>query len=468
MEVTDDAGTSLPPGPTAPAWWQTATYARDPVTALERWAARHGDLFTVRIVGMPPLVFAAAPAELRQIFTASPAQLEGGAASGQVKPIVGARSVLTLDGDEHHRHRRMMLPPFHGERMATYAAVMRDVTRRSMATWPVGRPFALHPHLLRITLEVILRTVFGIDAPARLDTFAGLFASLVARWSSPLLPMLALYGIDPIRLAPWLPVARDKQALDRALREEIARRGACAGASAAGAAGAARAGAAAAGTDIFSLLLAARDDAGQPLTAEELRDELVTLMVAGHETSATALAWAFERLLVHPDVLARVRAELATITGADGAVDVARAGELPYLDAVVRETLRQRPILAFVARRAAAPFELGGYRVPAGTYLCPAIHLAHRRAESYPQPERFEPERFVGKKVDPYVFLPFGGGGRRCLGMAFALVEIKVILATVLSSATLALDGGRPLARALRGITVAPAGGTRVIRARSR
>ncbi len=447
-DARSDDGFSLPPGPTEPAWRQTATYARDPVTALERWADRHGDLFTVRIVGQPPLVFAAAPAELRQIFTASPDQLEAGAANGQIRPIVGARSILTLDGAEHHRHRRMMLPPFHGERMTTYAAVIRDVTRRTMATWPRGTAFALHPHMVDITLEVILRTVFGVTAPARVREFGALFGALLERWSSPLWPMLALYGLDPIRLAPWLPVARPAQALDRALHAEIAARGARP----------------AGGDDIFSLLLAARDEAGAPLTAAELRDELITLMVAGHETSATALAWAFERLLVHPDALARVHAELAAIT-VDGEVDVARVDELVYLDAVVRETLRQRPILAFVARRAATPFEIGGHRVPAGTYLCPAIHLAHRRAASYPEPARFDPDRFLGKKADPYAFLPFGGGGRRCLGMAFALFEIKVILATVLSGAPLRLEGGRPLGRVLRGITVAPAGGTRVVAA---
>lgn len=443
-----DARTSFPPGPTEPAWRQTLTYARDPVAALEGWAAQHGDLFTVRVVGLPPLVFAAAPAELRQIFTASPELLQAGAAAGQVRPLVGAHSILVLDGAEHQRHRRMMLPPFHGERMATYAATIRDVTRRAMATWPRDQAFALHPHMVQITLEVILRTMFGISAPTEVHRFGALFEELLARWGRPIWPMLALYGLDPIRLAPWLPVARRKQALDRALREQISRREAGAGG----------------GSDIFSLLLAARDEDGRPLSAAELRDELVTLMVAGHETSATALAWAFERLLVHPAALARVQAELDTIT-VDGEVDLGRLDQLVYLDAVVRETLRQRPILAFVARKATAPFELASYRVPAGTYLCAAIHLAHRRAETYPEPERFDPTRFLGKKADPYAWLPFGGGGRRCLGMAFALFEIKVILATVLSSTRLVLDGGKPLDRVLRGITVAPAGGTRVVRA---
>lgn len=450
----DHARVSFPPGPTEPAWLQTLTYARDPVAALETWGARHGDLFTVRILGLPPLVFAAAPAELRQIFTASPEDLLAGQANGQIRPIVGSRSILTLDGQEHHRHRRMMLPPFHGERMATYAEVIREVTERAMATWPTERAFALHPHMLQITLEVILRTVFGIEQPARVATFSDLFAELIARWSSPLLPMLALYGLDPLRLAPWLPVAKKKRALDAALRSEILKREQALATSGA-----------AAGTDIFSLLLSARDEAGQPLTPEELRDELVTLMIAGHETSATTLAWVFERLLVHPGVLARVLAELATFT-VDGRVDLTRIDQLFYLDAVVRETLRQRPILAFIARIAAVPFEIGGYRVPEGTYLCPAIHLAHRRAETFPDPERFDPDRFLGKKVDPYAFVPFGGGGRRCLGMAFAMFEIKAILATVLSHVSLRLEGASPLARELRGVTVAPSRGTRVIKSR--
>jgi cytochrome P450 len=426
---------------------QTAMYARDPVTALEKWAATYGDLFTVRIVGMPPLVFAAAPAELRQIFTASPDDLLAGQANGQIQPIVGAKSILTLDGQEHHRHRRMMLPPFHGERMATYAETIRDVTERTMATWPTEKPFALLPHMLQLTLEVILRTVFGIEQPTRVAQFSGLFTELIARWSSPLLPMLALYGLDPIRMLPFLPVARHKRALDTALRAEIARRSE------------------ATGTDIFSLMLSARDEDGQPLSSDELRDELVTLMIAGHETSATTLAWAFERLLVHPRILEKVLDEMDSII-VDGHVDLGQLDKLTYLDAVLKETLRQRPILAFIARVAAVPFEISSYRVPAGTYLCPAIHLAHRRAEAYPQPDVFDPDRFLGKKTDPYSFLPFGGGGRRCIGMAFAMLEMKVILATVLSQISLRLERNKPLGRTLRGVAVTPVGGTRVIKSR--
>ncbi|HEY4181310.1 MAG TPA: cytochrome P450 [Kofleriaceae bacterium] len=438
---------SFPPGPKEPAWVQTATYARDPVGALEKWAARHGDLFTVRIVGMPPLVFAAAPAELRQIFTASPDDLLAGQANGQIQPIVGARSILTLDGQEHHRHRRMMLPPFHGERMATYAETIREVTERAMATWPTEKAFALLPHMLQVTLEVILRTVFGIEQPTRVAQFSDQFSELIARWSSPLLPMLALYGVDPIRLAPWLPVSRKKRALDTALRAEIARRSE------------------ATGTDIFSLLLSACDEEGKPLTPEELRDELVTLMIAGHETSATTLSWVFERLLVHPKILEKVLDELDTII-VDDRVDLRQLDKLVYLDAVLKETLRQRPILAFIARVAAVPFEIANYRVPAGTYLCPAIHLAHRRTEAYPQPDVFDPERFVGKKTDAYSFLPFGGGGRRCIGMAFSMLEMKVILATVLSQVSLRLEGNKALGRTLRGVAVTPVGGTRVIKSR--
>jgi len=439
--------TSLPPGPTESAWRQTLRYVRDPVTALERWGDHFGDLFTVRVVGMPPLVFAAAPRELRQIFTASPAQLEAGAANGQLKPIVGSRSILVLDGEEHHRHRRMMLPPFHGERMATYAATMRDATRRAIATWPRNTPFALQPHMVRITLEVLLRSVFGMTDVREHSKFGDLFTELTERWSSPLLPMLALYGIDVMKLVPWLPASRRKQELDAALYAEIDRRAREADTS---------------GTDIFSLLLSARDEAGEPLSSQELRDELVTLMIAGHETSATTLAWAFERVLLHPEVMDRIRSELSTIT-VDGEPDLAQLDKLVYLDAVVRETLRQRPILAFIARRAAAPFTLGEYQLPTGTYVAPAIHLAHRRPESYPEPEQFRPERFLGKKPDPYAWLPFGGGGRRCLGLAFALFEMKAILATILSSTTLHLEGGKPLGRVLRGVAVSPVGGTRVI-----
>jgi unspecific monooxygenase len=438
---------AFPPGPREPALVQTLTYVRDPVTALERWGARYGDLFTIKLVGFGRFVFAAAPADLRRIFTADPEEVKTGVTNGQLRPIVGPQSILLLDGQPHHRHRRMMLPPFHGERLVTYAEEIHAITRRTVARWPRGEAFALHPHMLRITLEVLMRTVFGLREERRIAELSALFSTLIDGWSSPLLPMLAFYGVDALALAPWLPAARRKQRVDREVRAEIAARIAAPADDA---------------RDVFGLLLAARDEAGAPLSADELRDELVTLMMAGHETSATALAWAFERLLAHPHVLARVQAELATVTK-DGALDVAAVGELPYLDAVVRETLRQRPIFAFIARKTTVPFELGGYQLPPGTFLCPAIQLAHRRAETYPEPETFEPERFVGKKVDPYAWLPFGGGGRRCLGLAFAFLEIKLILATVLTSTELRLEAGGPLPRVLRGVTVAPAGGTRVV-----
>ncbi len=441
------AAITYPPGPRAPALVQTAMYVREPVRALERWAAEHGDLFTIKLASVGRFVFAAAPREIRQIFTADPEHVQAGRAAGQILPIVGPQSVLTLDGQPHHRHRRMMLPPFHGERMSAYAEVMRAATLRAMASWPTHAAFPLHPQLKQVAVEVLLRTVFGITSPARIAAFARRFSDLMDRWSSPLLPMLAFYGVDPIEIAPWLPVARRKRALDRALHAEIAARRGRTDPDA---------------TDIFSLLLAARDEHGEPLSPAELRDELVTLMIAGHETSAAALAWAIERILTHPEVEARLREELASITR-DGVVDVTAVDKLPYLDGVVRETLRQRPILAFVARRTTVPFEIGDYRVPAGTFLCPAIHLAHRRAEAYPEPDQFRPERFVGKKLDPYAWLPFGGGGRRCLGIAFALFEIKVILATVLAGSRLRLEAGAPLPRTQLGITVAPARGTRVI-----
>ena len=441
------AVTSFPPGPSEPAIIQTLTYVRDPVTAIERWGKQYGDLFTIKIVGFGRFVFAAAPRELRQIFTADPEQVQTGTTNGQLKPIVGPQSILLLDGQAHHRHRRMMLPPFHGERIATYAEEIAAITRRTVASWPRRETFALHPHMLRITLEVLMRTVFGIHEPRRIAQLSELFSTLIDGWSSPLLPMLAFYGVDALTIAPWLPVAKKKQVVDRELRAEISARMAAPPRADA--------------VDVFGLLLAARDEDGAPLSADELRDELVTLMMAGHETSATTLAWAFERILVHRDVRAKVMEELASITK-DGVLDVAAVSDLPYLDAVVRETLRQKPIFAFIARRATVPFEIGGYTVPAGTFLCPTAQLAHQRAETYPNPERFEPERFVGKKADPYAWLPFGGGGRRCLGMAFAMLEMKLILAIVLTSVDLELEGGTPLPRVLRGVTVAPKGGTRV------
>jgi cytochrome P450 len=426
----------LPPGPRLHPALQLLEYTLRPLPFFDRSLRRHGELFTLRLAGLGDFVMLGSPQLVKQAFTADAETLQAGRANRILEPLVGARSVLLLDGDEHLRHRRMLMPPLHGERMAGYARVMAEVTEAAIDRWPVGRPFSLHPHMQAITLEVILRAVFGVEERPRMERLTRLLVEFMT-------PPPAIVAFLPalqtdLPLSPYRRFLRRRDAVDREIHAIIAARRAAPDAGSRG--------------DVLSLLLAARDEAGAPLTPAELRDELVTMLIAGHETTATALSWAFACILADGAVLERLGAEL------EGDGDPAR---LEYLDAVVKETLRLRPIVPDVVREVRRPFALGGHDLPIGCYVTPFIYGIHRRPDLYPEPETFRPERFLGVKVDPYAWLPFGGGVRRCAGMAFALFEMKVVLATILRRARLRLDA--PVRVVRRTLTLAPSGGTRVV-----
>jgi cytochrome P450 len=431
----------LPPGPVLPRALQTAVWIARPLDFLEFCARRYGDTFTLRWTGVGDVVVISTPQAIKQVFTGDPHVLHAGEGNAILGPMVGRNSLLLLDREAHLRQRKLLLPPFHGERMQAYTAVMEQVTRARLGAWPLHSPFAIQASMRDITLEVIVRTVFGIDEAGAMRRMSELLGELLDRAAHPLWLIPTFLGIDLYRVAPGTKVARGKRAVDAALYAEIARRRQ-----------ALKDGAAPA-SDVLTMMLEARDEDGQPMSDVEVRDELMTLLLAGHETSATALAWAFERILGHPEVLERVLGEL----------EQPGFAELEYLDAAIKEVLRLRPILHFVMRRTKAPFEVAGYQLPAGVRVAPCIYLVQRRPELYPEPLAFRPERFLGRKIDPYAWLPFGGGPRRCLGIAFALHEMRVVLATVLRSMRLRLCEPRPVTIARRGITLAPKGGTRVV-----
>jgi cytochrome P450 len=441
---------ALPPGPAMPAALQLLHWLVRPYPFLDACARRFGDTFTVRMAGLGTFVMVAAPEDIRAVFTAGPEVFDAGAANAVLAPVVGPESVLILDGAAHLEQRRLLLPPFQGERMHAYAGAMRDRALRALAHWPVGRAFALHPHMQAITLDVILETVFGLGEGAKKERLAAALRRLLGRVGGPLallVPAVAsLFG----GLEPRAAALRGE--VDALLAEEIASRRA------------ALAGGAARGDDVLSLLIGARHADGAPMSDVELRDELVTLLIAGHETTATALAWAFQMILARPEVRTRIEHEIAAATdGGVAPLDEAALARLDYLDAVIKESLRLRPIVPIVVRLARAPFAVGGGTVPPGVRVAPCVYLAQRRAASWRSPRRFLPERFLGARVDPYAWLPFGGGVRRCIGQWFALFEMKVVIATVLSGARLRLArGGEPRVRR-RGITLAPAGGTRIV-----
>jgi cytochrome P450 len=412
---------------------QLAHWVRRPLPMLDEARRKHGDMFTLRVPRDGAIVIIGAPELIKEVLTADADTLQAGVGNATVlEPLLGKHSVLTLDGPEHLRQRRLLLPAFHGERMQAFAAVMREIAEASLATWPVGQPFALHPLMQSITLDVILRTVFGVADPRDNASLRAALVELLEIAANPLLLVPSILRIDVFQV-PWLRIAKLKRAIDDELYRMIA----------------ARRRTPAGGGDVLSMMIAARDEHGRAMSDVELRDELVTLLLAGHETTATSLAWAFDQLLAHPATLARLRDELA-------------AGRDEYLDAVIRETLRVRPILPLIGRHVAKPFTLGGYTFAPGARLAPSIYLAARHAATYPDAERFAPERWLGVKPDPYTWLPFGGGIRRCIGMAFAQLEMRVVLQTIVPRAQLRLADG-PAHVTRRGITLAPSGGTRVV-----
>ena len=404
-----------------------------PLPMLDECHREHGDLITLRVPFDGAIIVVASPELIREVLTADGDVLRAGAGNATVVgPLLGKHSLLTLDGAEHLRQRRLLLPAFHGERMHAFATVMRGITEASLEAWPVGAPFSLHPMMQSITLDVILRTVFGVANTDDKTPLRAALVELLELAATPLMLTAGLLKLDVLRI-PWLKVTKLKHAIDDELYRVIAERR--------------RAGAG--GTDVLSMMIAARDEHGRAMSDVELRDELVTLLVAGHETTATSLAWTFDQLLANPHTLVRLRDELA-------------AGRDEYLDAVIRETLRLRPIVPLVGRVVAKPFQLCGYTFREGARLAPSIYLAGRHAATYRSPEQFEPERWIGVKPDPYTWLPFGGGIRRCIGMAFAQFEMRVVLQTVVPRVRLRLADG-PARVVRRGITLAPSGGTRVV-----
>jgi cytochrome P450 len=444
-----DAVSTLPPGPRSPRVWQMLSYALRPYATVES-ARPWGDRYTVAAIGQPGkmLVFAD-PEGVKDIFTGDGGTLRSGEATGPLLgPILGWKSVLVLDGERHLRERRLMGPPFHGERMHVYGRLMRDVARRVIDAWPVGRPFPVHRAMQAITLDVIIRAVFGVDQEAMFAPFRATVERFVAQANGPSAPFIALppFQRDLGRFSPWGRFVRNRRTMRDALAAEIARR---------------RAEGTAGRTDVLSLLLDARHENGQPMRDEELLDEMFTLLMAGHETTATSLAWVLWHLLRHPAALAKLRDEIARVTG--GEVEAEHLPRLEYLDAVVKESMRLTPVTTMVVRRLHAPARIGGLDLPAGASVGANIYMAHRRAAAWPDPDRFDPDRFVGTRQSPYTFFPFGGGVRRCLGAAMATYEVKIVLAETLSRVELRLAPGYRMRPVLRAVTIAPSHGMPVI-----
>ncbi len=420
---------------------QTVVWAVAMPWMLDYCGKRYGEEFTVRFFPSGRKIVVVSGAErVKQVFTAPPEVAPSAAGISPVAPVMGPNSVLTLTGPEHIRQRRLLLPPFHGERMKEYEEVIVEATRRDVATWPEGTPMSLQERTRAITLEVILRAVFGVEAermdPLR-EAIGGLFVPLK-------LPMLLLVALRaPSMERPKGAFGRALDHLDEVTYAEIARRRAQEDLGER--------------TDILSLLMQARDEEGVAMTDAELRDELVTLLLAGHETTATSVAWAIERLVRHPDKLKKLIAE----------IDAGESEE--YQQAVVNETMRVRPVVPMVVRILKQPMRVGEHELPKGTRVAPSIWLTNRDPKVYEDPEEFRPERFVGSQPETFSWIPFGGGIRRCIGASFATLEMKLIMRTILEEVQPRLPPERPRRRRAgerirrRAITLVPAEGARVV-----
>jgi len=435
----------LPPGPRLPATLVTLAWAFAPTWVMDRCFKRYGETFTLTFAPSGrKLVMISDPDAVKTVFTAPPEVAPSGAGVSPVAPIMGPSSVITLIGPEHMRQRKLLLPPLHGERMREYEDVIVQATEKSMEQWPLGRPMRLAPRTRGITLEVILRAVFGVEA-SRMGTLRDAIAGLLKESQTPALLLAALRRPNFDR--PTGAIGRALDHLDSVIYQEIARRREETDL--------------AERADIMSLLLLARDESGEPMTDSELRDELITLLLAGHETTATAVAWAVERLVRHPDKLARLVTE----------IDAGESDD--YMQAVVNETLRIRPVVPFVVRVLTEPLIVGGHELPAGARVVPSIYLTNRNPRIYEAPGEFRPERFLenagGRDVNPYSWIPFGGGIRRCIGASFATLEMKLILRTVLRELTPSVPRGGGLIfrrgewNRRRAITLVPAAGARVV-----
>ena len=438
----------IPTGPKTPPFIQTITSIFAPFKSLEVNYQKYGDIYSGKAMEFASFVVLSNPQAIQQVLTADPNLFEIGKVNWIVKPLLGENSLVLLDGKEHKKRRKLLMPPFHGERMKSYGQIIYDTTQKAIGEWKIDKPFIVRQYTQEISLRVIIKAVFGIDKGEKYESLIEILKSWLDILNSTLksaflfLPWLQK---DLGFLTPWGRFLREKQLIYDILAEEINER---------------RNNPELLGEDILSLMLSVRDEDGEPMRDEEIKDELMAMLFGGHETTASSLAWAFYWIHSLPEVKEKLMAELNAI---EDFTDTNAITKLPYLSAVVAETLRIHPVILFTfGRQLKEPFEMMGYRFEAGTMFVPCIYLTHRREDIYPEPEKFKPERFLERQYSPYEYFPFGGGNRRCLGYAFALFEMKLVLATVLSKVELKLLDKHPAKPSRRGIAFTPSGGVKM------
>jgi len=425
---------ALPPGPSAPSVIQTIAWWNRPLAYLERNRARFGKRFTIRLLGIPPFVMLSDPAEIKEVFTAPADVLHPGEGANILEPVVGKNSVILLDESAHLSQRKLMLPAFHGEKMEKLSDLVAEVTQREVERWPRETPIELHRRLQALTLEVILRAVFGLDPGPRLEAIRTRLTEVLDIGAKPL-SLIPQLQHAPFGFGPWGRFDRLSAETDALIYELIEERREAAEER----------------EDVLSMLLEARHEDGSPMSDIELRDELMTLLVAGHETTASALAWALERIARSPHVAERL-------------AEAASSDDDAYVMATIQETLRRRPVIPNAAPRLVKkPVTVGGWDYPPDVMLVASAYLVQHDGEIYPEPYEFRPERFLDEGPGTYTWIPFGGGRRRCLGASFAQLEMKLVLKAVFSQAAVrpAHEGMETPRR--RAITISPRAGATIV-----
>ena len=436
-EIAAAGPKSVPPGSRLPGSAQSLQWFRDPIRFMERNRAKHGPIFSVRLGPLKRCSFIADPGAAWEVLTGSPELMRMGSTNGIFRPVLGDNSLFLLDGAEHKRHRNLIMPAFHRGSVRRFSSLVAELASRDVATWPIGEPFPIQERMRSITLEMIFRVVIGTAGGSRDEQLRDRIHALLDLVQNPI-AVLPAFQREMGGRSPYGRLMTIVAEIDSLLSEEISERRFDSSRHER--------------DDVLSMLVTPQSHEDGYLSDRHVRDELLTMLIAGHETTATAISWAFERLLRHPDIHRRLLDELAI--GADDAL----------LDAVIRESLRQRPVLPITARKLTAPIELGGHLFPKGWTLMPCIYLIHRDPEVFPNPDVFDPDRFLAADApSSRVWLPFGGGPRHCIGSGLSMMAIKVIMRTLLTRVELRPDrpDSEPIIR--RNFTLGPGHGSRVI-----
>lgn len=438
----------LPNCITTPRWWQLMNWIADPIEFQNKYSRKYGDIFSMQLSGIGSSVIIGNPQAIQELFSQD-SKFDIGRANELAEPLIGKNSLMMMDGSRHRRERKLLMPAFHKEKIQVYAQQIVHITEQITSKCKVGESFIVRSTMQKVSLEIILQVVFGLSQGKRYEQLKPLLTDWLDMTDSPLRSSMLFLNFLQKDWGNWTPWGKMKQRQRQVydlLQAEIQER---------------RSNSDNTGNDVLSLMMAVQDENGQAMTDAELADELITILFAGHETTATTLSWAFYQIYQNPDIIEKLQQELKSLGENPNPLEIAK---LPYLSAVCQETLRMYPVLPVLFPRIAkSPVKIAGIEFDAETTFMPSVYLVHYRKDLYPNPEKFQPQRFLERQYSSCEYFPFGGGSRRCLGYTLAQLEMKLVLATVISKYQLASLDDKPVKIQRRGFTLAPTGGVKML-----